>query len=413
MMTLLKTRDFSLLVIGQLLSKIGDSLFFPALLWYVQSKTGSTVALALTGVGLTLPPVFSAVIGVYVDRWNRLRTMITCDVIRFCIILCLLLISYNSNYHVTYIVILIGFNQLFGQLFALAAASFIPSIVTVRQLPEANGLLTSIAQGATLIGFGLGGVVIDRSSPEVLFAANAASFAISALLLMLIRYPTTEQSREVQQSFLIEMLAGTQFIWSQILLRYAILFLFLGNLSFAPFELLLTNWTNSIMNTTAAVYGLYLSFMSLGTLLGGLMIQPLAKLVRVPKLMVVGLLGQGITILSFSLFTPVWFGALTLLIFGACNACFGAAFNSWLQQITPPNLRGRVFGTLQTLIMAGQPAGMALYGLLGRNMDTKTIFLCLSGIALVVGSGLWLVQVALQHPITQRDQNLTTQDGIR
>ncbi len=405
-MALLRNRHFSLLLVSRLLSQVGDSLFFPALIWFIQQKTGSSAALALTGVGLTLPAVFGALIGVYVDRWNQLRTMVACDIVRFCLISGLLwFVSGHTSFNqLTVIVVLITANQLFGQLFAIASNSFLPSIVPEAHLPEANGLLSMVGQGSMLLGLGLGGVLLDLFDPRVLFGVNAVSFALSAALLVLIRQQAAVLRPATRPNFFVEFVGGLRFIWLHVLLRYSLLFVFLVNLVFAPFEILLTKWANTVVQSGASVFGLYLTALSLGTLLGGLCIRPLVRRLGVHKLMAASCLGQGSAFVLFTLITPVWFGVSALLLFGVCNAWVMAAFTSWLQMSTPAHLRGRVGGTLQTLMMAGQPVGMAMSGVASNSMEIRSLFVVMALLTLTCCAGIALVHVPLRQRIMQKYQ---------
>lgn len=81
--SLLRTRDFGLLWMGQIISQIGDGLTKVALIWFVYEPTGSTLKTTLIGLLQTVPPLFlGPAIGVYLDHLPKKWTMIWIDLIR-------------------------------------------------------------------------------------------------------------------------------------------------------------------------------------------------------------------------------------------------------------------------------------------------------------------------------------------
>src|SRR3989338_2550864 len=80
----LKNRNFFLLWVGQIISQLGDRLDQMALIAFVYGRSpGSTLGIAKI-ISFTILPVFliGPLAGVYVDRWDRRRTMYACDLIR-------------------------------------------------------------------------------------------------------------------------------------------------------------------------------------------------------------------------------------------------------------------------------------------------------------------------------------------
>ena len=77
-----KNKDFVILVSGQWVSQIGNSLFQLAVFWYVLSETHRTTDLAWVGAIMALPGILGMLSGVFADRLDRRRTMIGSDVVR-------------------------------------------------------------------------------------------------------------------------------------------------------------------------------------------------------------------------------------------------------------------------------------------------------------------------------------------
>ena len=94
MLAVLRRRDFSLLWFGGVLSVTGDLFLFIALPFFVYERTGSVLATGAMFAAETLPRLlFGSVAGVFVDRWDRKRTMVLSDLSRALILLPLLLVA--------------------------------------------------------------------------------------------------------------------------------------------------------------------------------------------------------------------------------------------------------------------------------------------------------------------------------
>src|ERR687893_555584 len=94
MLAVLRQRDFSLLWFGGVLSVIGDYFLFIALPFFVYERTGSVLATGAMFAAETLPRLlFGSVAGVFVDRWDRKRTMVFADLSRAMVLLPLLVVA--------------------------------------------------------------------------------------------------------------------------------------------------------------------------------------------------------------------------------------------------------------------------------------------------------------------------------
>src|ERR687896_2528980 len=105
MLAVLRQRDFSLLWFGGVLSVVGDYFLFVALPFFVYERTGSALATGAMFVAETLPRLlFGSVAGVFVDRWDRKRTMVLADLSRALILLPLLLVAAGGALALVYAV---------------------------------------------------------------------------------------------------------------------------------------------------------------------------------------------------------------------------------------------------------------------------------------------------------------------
>src|SRR5438132_8019251 len=91
MMVVLRQRNFALLWMGALVSRVGDFVLLVALPFYVYASSGSALATGAMFVAETVPAiVLGSIAGVFVDRWDQRRTLIVCDLFRAGTLLALL-----------------------------------------------------------------------------------------------------------------------------------------------------------------------------------------------------------------------------------------------------------------------------------------------------------------------------------
>src|SRR5215472_6588875 len=170
MLAALRQRNFTLLWFGQLISMAGDWILLIALPFYVYNLTGSTFATGGMFMAQNVPRILlGSVAGVFVDRWDRRRTMIVSDIARTFI---LLLLVFVRSVDWLWLVYIIAFVQTaIGQFFGPAENALIPHLVSETNLVGANAL-NSLSQSLTrLIAPALGGALYGALGLTVVVAS--------------------------------------------------------------------------------------------------------------------------------------------------------------------------------------------------------------------------------------------------
>jgi len=139
MRTVLRQRNFALLWVGGMISNLGDWLLLIALPFHVYQRTGSALATGTMFVAETIPSILlGSVAGVFVDRWDRRRTMIVCTVAQAGLTLMLLTVRSPEKFWIIY---LVGFLQsAIGQFFHPASSALLPRVVGEQHMLAANSL---------------------------------------------------------------------------------------------------------------------------------------------------------------------------------------------------------------------------------------------------------------------------------
>src|SRR5512134_1382135 len=186
---LIKTRDFGLLWWGQVTSQIGEGLNKVALLWFVYELTGSAMMIATVGLIQTVPPLlFGPLIGVYLDRLPKKAVMIWVDLLR-AVLTCLIPALYAMDMlSIKGLYGLIFLTSVVSTIFGPALVSAVPLLVRPWELMSANALIQGTNNIGMLLGPAISGVMILLINAENVLFVNSATFLVSALCLMPIRF---------------------------------------------------------------------------------------------------------------------------------------------------------------------------------------------------------------------------------
>ncbi len=193
---LVRNRSFMALWLGQTISFIGDYFYWLAVPIMVERLTGSALMVGLSVISTALPMlVLGPVAGVFVDRWDRRRTMIVSDLLRGLLVLLCLLVRRPDQVWIYY---LVGFlMSCVSRFFFPAQNAALPLIVPDRDdLLAANGLMQIVQTVGLLAGPALAGFSIGLWGAQVAFVVNSVSFFISAAAILSMKVPHTTIGRQ-------------------------------------------------------------------------------------------------------------------------------------------------------------------------------------------------------------------------
>ncbi|HEX8158645.1 MAG TPA: MFS transporter [Solirubrobacteraceae bacterium] len=209
----LAARDFRLVFAGQALSTLGDAMATIAVAFAVLEIGGSPGALGAVLVARYAPlAVFLLIGGVVADRVRRRRLMLISDALRVLAQGTLAALLLSGNAELWQIVLLQAVHGTAEAFFSPALAGLLPQIVNARRLPQANALLRMTFDLSLIVGPGLGALLVAQFHAGGAVAADAATFAVSALLLARLR-PTREAR---SQSRRIRLVADLRDGWFQV-----------------------------------------------------------------------------------------------------------------------------------------------------------------------------------------------------
>jgi MFS family permease len=266
----LRSRDFRLLWSGQTVSLVGDGAFVIALGWRTTQLTGRSGAFALVLMLHGLALLTTLLIGgALADRHSRRLMMIGSDLIR-CGVIGALAVT-DATGHLSF-PLLLGFAVAFGLgdgFFYPAFGGIVPLVVESHQLASANTLIAASRQGAFFVGPGLAGSVYGLAGSSAVFGFDAATFVVSALLLVLAR-PRAFEPEEHAGTFRsiadgVRYVAEVPWLWIGIAVSAFVLMV-----AMAPFNALLPRFVQQEYHRGVGAYGLVFALLSAGMVVGTL-----------------------------------------------------------------------------------------------------------------------------------------------
>jgi len=396
----LKNRNFFFLWLGQIISQLGDRLDQMALIAFVYSRApGSTLGIAKI-LSFTIIPVFliGPVAGVYVDRWNRRRTLYVCDFLRAILVVSIpLFLFYAKSLIPIYLIIFIIFS--IGRFFVPAKLSILPELVNNKDLLMANSLVNITGMIAAILGFGISGVVVEWLGAKGGFYLDALSFLISALLIFFItKRPAPfmgfkKVSREIveviKKSVFQEIKEGTLYFFKKRDIRFTAGIMFILSSVLGSTSVVLITFVQNTFHSLTKDLGLLSMFLGLGLFSGSLIYGRFGQWFSHYKIIFTSLILSGIILLVFALniqHYPYFFiAAILSFIMGFSVSPIIIATNTIIHNVSDNNMMGKTFSSLEIVMHLGFIIFMFISGLCAKRFSHVSILVTAGVLFIVLG----------------------------
>jgi MFS family permease len=393
-MRLVRNRNFSLLWVGQLVSLFGERIHTVAIGFLVLEATGSAIQVGLTFAASAIPNVvLGPLAGTLVDRWDRRRTMIICDVLRAALVIAVpfaMAIDIRLVYVMAFIIATVTL------LFRPAKTAVIPAVVESRDLVTANSMSTVADTAADLIGLPLAGVLvgvlIESDAMAIAFAIDSVTYILSAILILGMSVPRQELIAAPFRPGAIwaEMVEGWNFLRRQSELFSNTLVSSVAQLAVGAEIVASFPYAAEILDDSridaATIYALLLTAIAIGSVVGGLAVGGLGDRFRKGPMIIAGFVGMGVFLAAAGLVTDP-FVAIGLFSFvGLFNMLFIIPTITLFQQRTPQVLMGRVVSSRQALVFGAIALSMGLSGWLAEQVGADVVLVVAGGICALAGA---------------------------
>ena len=390
----LKNRNFFFLWLGQIISQIGDRLGQMALIAFVYLKApGSTLEIAKI-LSFTIIPVFliGPLAGVYVDRWDRRKTLYVCDFLRTILVLIIPLFLFYTKYmSPIYLIIFVVF--CIGRFFIPAKLSIIPDLVENKDLLIANSLVNTTGMIAAILGFGVSGVLVEWWGARSGFYLDSLSFFISAALIFLIAKKSEasmglkkvgqEIVEVIKKSVLQEIKDGVLYFVKEKDIRFTAWVTFILWSALGAIYVVLIVFVQKTLHSATKDLGLLIMFLGIGLFLGSLIYGRFGQRVSHYKIIFSSLVLSGIMLVVFALTIehyPYFFLAAALsFLLGLLVSPIIIASNTIIHNVSDNEMRGKIFSSMEIIMHLGFLLFMFISSILADRFS-HTLILVVVGV---------------------------------
>jgi len=349
-------------------SNIGDGMVTAAAPLLTLSLTNDTRLIAGVSFASTLPwLVLSLPAGVYIDRFERKHLMVIVNIIRAVLFGVIAVAAATQNLNIwMFMGILVGVGAC-EVIFDMSAQAFLPSIVPEELLEKANGRLYSIEMICnSFLGLPLGAWLFVLAV-GVPFGVNAVAVAVAAALVASIRLPIVEGAGAVGgaaapvKSFRKDLREGMQWLWASELVRTLAIMLGIVNMASMFGSAIFVKYAADELGVTGRGFGLLLSVMAVGSIVGGLIGDRIAKRLGVAWAIILAYAIFGLGGIVYVVLPRVWAIVIAVAVLGVAGTTWNIVTVSLRQRIIPTELFGRV-NSVYRFVGTGSMAIGALAG---------------------------------------------------
>ena len=373
------SRDFTLVVIGQIISLFGNAIIRFALPLYLLNLTGSSALYGTVTACAFIPAILlSPIGGIVADRVNKRNIMVILDFFTAAVILAFSLLMNGANLVVLLTITLMLLYGIAGAYQPSVQAS-IPALVWQNRFMEANSVINTVSSFASLTGPVLGGILYSACGLKPVLLVCMVCFTLSAVMEIFIKIPFQKQDlkggvwKTAKADFAesICFIRRDKAVIGKALLVVCGINLFLAAMIVVALPYLVTEVLNLEASRANRLYGFAEGALAAGGLFGGIGAGLFADRLKIHKSgnLVIAcaacVFPMGVSLLLFSS-GMVNYIVITLCCFGVMtfSAMFTVQMMSFMQRETPQNMIGKVIAVVLTVSMCAQPVGNALYGVL-------------------------------------------------
>jgi MFS family permease len=377
----LRSRNYRLFFTGQTVSLIGTWMTRIATSWLVYRLTDSAFLLGITGFAGQIPAFFLAPIaGVWLDRWDKHRTLVATQVLAMIQSLALAYLAFSGFINIWWITFLVLAQGVINAFDMPARQAFVIEMIEHRaDLSNAIALNSSMVNGTRLIGPAIAGVVIAAVGEAWCFMIDGISY-IAVIISLLLMHIERSGSRRPNKRVWDEMVEGWAYVTGSPAIRTILIVLGLVSIVGMPYTVLVPIMAGNVLHGGAHTMGFLMGMSGVGALASAISLALRKTVVGLGRMIWIsaGVFGAGLIIFGVSRW--VWLSMLMMAATGFGMMQQMAASNTILQTIVEDDKRGRVMSFYTFAILGVTPIGSLLAGSIAARFGAP--------FTLVVG-GIW------------------------
>ncbi len=386
-------KNFCLYMVGNLISRFGDSIDTIAYGWMVYAITGSTSLMALLfGVNAIPNIIFQPIAGVFVDYKKKKTVVVACNIGRALIVTLTAVMFMLGIIRAYHLFIFTFINSTFESFETPAGVAAYPLIVEKEKFAYARSVQSTLARIVELMGLAVAAGIIAVIGIGGGMLVNAASFYICGFFMMIVKFkPEVLKKQELNlKAYFEDLKEGFVYLKRIKVLMFVVIFMALVNLLMIPLNTLGVAYVSEELLKGPEVVAMLNFAMTIGMLLGGAVYPKLAERVKGIKLFIWSgvVLGIGYSTMFFmpmiKMDIPLYATINVIgFLMGAGASLMMMILNIAFMTKVDQQYLGRAAGIVNSLASASTPFGACLVGGLCLFLSTSQLFL-IFGIAMVV-----------------------------
>ena len=350
-LAVLRNRQFLALWLAQILAQLVDKVVLILLIALAVADGGSDVNTRESSImiAMTLPAIFlGSIAGIFVDWHPKREVMILCNFLRGA---CLFAIPFAPK-SLAILLLLTFIISTFTNIFAPAEQSAIALIVPKNDLLAANALFTITEVGSLIVGFAIGAPLLAFAigvfpearaySREVLLGSL---YVVSGLFLFALPKDEIIHPKKEGSGLLTDLRDAFQYVRHNHLIGGAILQMILLYAVLGAMQKLSINLAE-VVTGNREEFGSFVASVGVGLAIGSLLLGKFGKKFIHRPLPLIGFMGMSFGLLMFAFVTNQWLAWLIGGFIGVHGALIVIPMRTAIQEHTPENMRGKVFGLL-------------------------------------------------------------------
>jgi len=370
--------SFRWLLASSAISNIGDGVALAAGPLLVASLTQDPLLVSFALLAQQLPNLFFGIpAGAIADRFDRRRIVAAVNLVRAAVLVVLAATIVGEAVSIAIVLItlfVLGTAEIFAD---VSSNSLVPRVVPREHLGVANARLTgSFLLTNQLVGPPIGAFLFSAGM-ALPFAANAACFALGALLVTRVVTDVVELTAEragERRSLRQEMADGVRWLVAHPPMRTLALTIIAFNVTYGAAWSVLVLYASERLGMSAVGFGLLTTAIAIGGIIGTSAYGRLERRFALADIMRGGLLIETFTHLILALTTSPVVALATMVVFGAHAFVWGTTSTVVRQRAVPDELLGRVTGVYTVGLVGGIVVGTPIGGLLAREFGITAPF---------------------------------------
>lgn len=428
----LKNRNFLALWSGQVFSQLADKVYLVLMIALIATRfqaEDQTISgwVSSIMIAFTIPAVlFGSVAGALVDRWPKQPVLVITNLLRGGLVLTLPPLLWISQGWAPLGGFPVGFGLLLGvtflvstltQFFAPAEQSAIPLMVERRHLLSANSLYTTTMMASVIIGFAVGEpllAIADHIMTQISGGLSigkelvvGGGYAIAGLILLLLKTNekvtfTEQESPHIWQ----DIREGINYLRQQSRVRSALIQLVILFSIFAALAVLAVRLAEVIPGLKSSQFGFLLAAGGVGMAGGAAILGQFGQRFSHNQLSLIGSIGMTGSLLGLAVFThQLWPVLLLLTALGGFAAIVGVPMQTTIQEETPEEMRGKIFGLQNNAINIALSLPLALAGVAETFLGLRVVFVSLALLAIAGGLLTWYISRTGSNSLANTDKS--------